>query len=121
MIRDISPFEYEPTHQPDPDSPVKFRLRPLDQRALHEVTASLNDRGVPRWDGILEASRFILGWSGIKSDGADLPFSRQALRSILDGGADTDWMVWLGQITGHLYSKALISDDDRKKSSSPST
>jgi hypothetical protein len=121
MIRDITPFDYEPSHQPDPASPVIFKLRPLDQRAYHEITASLNDRGVPRWDGIVEASRFILGWSGIKSEGIEVQFSRNALRGVLDGQADTDWMIWLGQVAGHLYSKAILTDDDRKKSSSPST
>lgn len=108
-MKELQSFEYEPSHQPLAE-PVKFTLKPLDLRGQYEIQASMSD-GPPTWDGIVSASRYIKGWSGPIGE-----FSRQRLRSILDGEADFNWMLWLAQITGKLYGESLLKDDAAKKS-----
>lgn len=108
-MEQLSKFEFTPAHQPF-DTPVAFTLRPLDQRGLYELQASLRD-GIPGWSGIEAAARHIVGWSGLPDT-----FSRARMLQVLAAPADINWTVWLGEITGHLYRKALVPEDAAKKS-----
>lgn len=109
-MKDIQPFDYEPHHQPF-DTPVIFKLKPLDLRGQYEVQASFNDNGAPGWDGLVAASRYIKGWSGPIPE-----YSRHRLREIIEGEADFNWMIWLAQIAGKLYAESLLKEADKKKS-----
>jgi hypothetical protein len=108
-MKELSPFDYEPSHQPL-ESPVVFKLRPLDLRGQYEIQASMTDQ-VVGWDGIVAASRYIKGWSGPIGD-----FSRARVREIVDGDADFNWMIWLAQVAGKLFRDSLLKDDAAKKS-----
>ena len=95
-MRDLTPFDFEPKHQPL-DTPVTFKLRPLDMQGLYELQASMNRRGIPGWDGIVAAARYITGWTGPGE------YSPARKREILDGAADANWMIWLAEIAGKLF------------------
>lgn len=111
-MKELLPFDHTPDHQPFEGDEVSFRLKPLDQQGLYEIQVSMRDNGAPGWDGIKAAARNIVGWKG---DGLG-EFSRAKVQQILRGGPDTNWMGWLGSITGALYRRALLEDDAAKKS-----
>ena len=109
-MKDLTPFDFTPSYQPFDGEEVCFKLKPLDLQGMYEVQASMDD-GVPGWGGIQSASKCIAGWSGPIG-----PFSRQEVNRIVRGEANFHWMVWLGHITGELYRRAILSEDDTKKS-----
>jgi hypothetical protein len=109
-MKDLAAFDFTPTYQPFEEE-VVFRLQPLTLRGLYEVQASMTDRSVPGWEGIRAASQCIVGWRGtLMGD-----FSRDRVRSVVEGGPDVNWMIWLGHITGELYRQAMITETDAKK------
>jgi hypothetical protein len=109
-MKELGTFRYEPAHQPF-DAPVSFTLKPLDLRGQYEVQSSMSD-GVPGWDGLVAASRYLVGWEGEPLG----QFSRARVRQIVDGDADLHWMCWLAQITGKLLAESYLKDDASKKS-----
>lgn len=111
-MKELQPFEFVPQHQPFEGEEVSFRLKPLDQEAFYEVQASFNQRGIPGWDGIRAAAKRIGGWKGAQLG----EFSRARVQDVLRGGPDTNWLWWLGEITGELYRRAMLEDDAAKKS-----
>jgi hypothetical protein len=111
-MKELLPFNHTPDHQPKEGDEVSFRLKPLDQRGLYEIQSSFNDHGVPSWDGIVAASRYIVGWKGDHLG----EFSRVRVRDVLRGAPDSNWMAWLGSVTGALYRRAILEDDAAKKS-----
>lgn len=111
-MKELQPFDFTPAHQPFDGDEVVFRLRPLNQAGLYQIQASFGDNGTPSWDGIVAASKYIVGWKG---EGLG-EFSRVAVRQILAGAPNSDWLSWLGEITGKLYHRALLEDDAAKKS-----
>ena len=110
-MKHLEPGEFIPRYQPDPADPVSFRLLPLDLRGQYEIQASMK-KGVPSWDGIECAAQYIVGWKGARLG----EFSRARVREIVSGGADADWMIWLGHIAANLYTNSLIPEDTEKKS-----
>lgn len=104
-MRDLNPFWLESAHRQG----VSFELRPLDLKTQYVLQVSMMETGVPSWDGIKAASAFITGWKGLPVE-----FSPKALRDVLDGGADKDWLLWLMQIAGELYRRSLMSEEEAK-------
>jgi hypothetical protein len=113
-MKDLNPFDFEPAHQPG-ETPVSFRLKPLDMRGRVEVESALytNAMGEPRlgWEGLVAASRYIVGWTG---EGLG-EFSRARVRAILDGDNDRDWGLWIAAIAGKLLRHAQLQEDAAKK------
>jgi hypothetical protein len=111
-MKHLEPYDFPPNYQPDEADAVSFRLEPLDLKSQYELQATMNRRGIPSWDGIQIAAQRIVGWSG-KQLG---DFSAVRVKEILRGGASANWMIWLGEIAGELYSRSLIGADAEKKS-----
>lgn len=111
----ITPKAYEPPHQPFEGRTVSFLLKPLDLKGQYQLQAAIDGKGVPSWDGIEVAARYIVGWKGLPpEDGVEPPFSRQKLAQVLAGGADVNWMLWLPEIAGRLYRDSILSEIERK-------
>jgi hypothetical protein len=108
-MKELAQFEFEPDHQPF-EAPVSFRLRPLDMRGKLDIRSAMYTKS---WsDGYMIASRYIAGWSG-----KDLgEFSRARVRQIMDGGADTNWELWIIQITSRLLDHSQLEAEAAKKS-----
>lgn len=111
-MKNLEPFWYEPAHQPNPEQPVKFYLRPLNMPTYWAIQTSFPaGSNVPGWQGVATAWEYsVLDWSG-----RDEPFSRQAKRTALEA-YDQDMSIWLGMVTGELYVRAILGGDDRKNS-----
>jgi hypothetical protein len=109
-MKELQQIEFVPTHQPF-DEQVKFKLAPLDLQGQYQIQASFGDGGIPGWDGIVAASRYIRGWSGPIGD-----YSRQRVREVVGGQSDFNWVIWLAQITARLYGDSLLKEDTEKKS-----
>jgi hypothetical protein len=104
-------FWFKPTHQREGQPEVEFELQPLDLRTLYTVQAARTDKGI-NVDGAIAAFEFsVTNWRGIEP-----AFSRRAKISVLNSVGEVDWMVWLGQIAGELYMRALIGGDAAKNS-----
>lgn len=107
-------FWFTPKHQKE-GAEVKFLLKPLDTKGLYRVQISMKGDGVPSADAafdIFESQLF--GWQGITENGAPLVYSRAARQKILAGDASLDWMLWIAESIGNLYSKALLGDSEKK-------
>lgn len=114
MARKLLPYWFTPSYQPNPDAPVEFELKPLDQETLHTIQASFQD-GVPRWRGIKAGfENGVAGWKNISIDGASAEFNPKNVQHILKQVGSADWMIWLGAICGQLYTNAWLSDEEKK-------
>jgi hypothetical protein len=107
-MKELTPFEFQPDHQPL-ESPVSFRLRPLDMRGKLEIRSAMYTK--EWWAGYLIASRYIVGWTGDLGE-----FSRARVRQIMDGGADFNWELWIIQITQRLLDQSQLEAEAAKKS-----
>ncbi len=120
-MKDIVPFDFTPDYQPSKKHKVSFKLRPLSQRDQYEMqTSMVVVRGnlKPSWDGVCVAAQQIVGWAGVtKRDGSALEFSSAAVDDVIESeNADPRWSIWLYQIAGALYRRAVLSEDTAKKS-----
>jgi hypothetical protein len=107
-------FWFTPRHQKE-GTEVKFLLRGLDTRGLYTIQSSMGDRGVPDADAAFSAFESnVIGWEGVIHDGQPLPFSRVNRSKVLGGDASIDWMLWVAECSGKLYSKALLGDTEKK-------
>lgn len=102
----MTPYWHTPAHKGEE---VQFRLRPLKSSEFYEIQTSMLGRRAPSWDGISAAADCIVGWKGLPAE-----FSQKAVQDVLAGTVDVDWIIWLTEITGHLYSQALLPESERK-------
>lgn len=110
MSAPITPFWWRPDHQPNPDSPVEFHLKPLDWAALYEVQCSLAGRmGTPSPEACQMVFRqHVLDWKGLPE-----PCNAETKAKVLARGSPA-WLLWIPTITGHLYRCALLAEDQQK-------
>lgn len=114
-MRDLKPFDFVPDYQPDPDSTVTFRLAPLDQRGQFEIQGAMGPDLSLAWRGVEVAADYVVGWTGLKSQGIEVPFSRAAMRAVLRAAEpDMRWNIWLKTIAGKLYVDSLLTEIERK-------
>jgi hypothetical protein len=105
---------FTPTYQPDETCEVSFELKPLDFWGFYELQASLGEDFIPSRRGIEQAAQLIVGWKGIKENGAEVPFSPGYIKALFKGQPSMAWTLWLSQIAGHKYGKAILSETERK-------
>jgi hypothetical protein len=114
----MTPFWHTPQHQPHEGREVRFQLRPLDKRGRYTLPTSFNENGLPSADAAHEtALASVCGWDGIGTADDPKPFSRQALRQAIEGEAtpdDVDWMMWVAEIAGALFSRSMLRPDEKK-------
>lgn len=114
MSRKILPYWFTPTYQANPDLPVEFHLKPLDQGSLHTVQHSMKN-GVPSWDGIKESfEKGVIGWKNVVIDGEDIAFGKAKVQQILSQPGSISWMLLLGEVSGQLYNNAFLTDEEKK-------
>lgn len=111
-MKQLLPFWFAPAHQPREGAKVEFQLRPLDMPTFYTLQASrTRRRGAPEWEGISATfEHSVVDWRGLET-----PFSAAAKRDAL-ADADVDFMIWLAQIAGELYSRAVLKEEERKNS-----
>lgn len=115
MVRKILPYWFTPNYQPNPDAPVEFQLKPLDQETLYIVQHNKGMNVTPAWPGIKAAfEKGVVGWKNIAIDGTAAEFSPANAYKILRQVGDADWMIWLGAIGGELYNNAFLSAEEKK-------
>jgi len=115
-MKQLAPFEFTPTIQPDPDDPVIFTLRPLDFAGDTELTAAQVSGPEGATAALRIASKYVNGWKGggqdpVNSRGA----ARARLREVLDGAPSITWKAWLTVIALELLNRAEPSEEDAKK------
>lgn len=109
-MKQLDPFWYEPTtEQPADGEKVSFHLKPLSMRALYRMRMALDERGLPTDECIDVTLQHILSWKN-----APLEYSTAARDALFDGAPDIRWMLWLSELTGVLYSRALVPETERK-------
>jgi hypothetical protein len=105
-------FSFTPTHQPTPERPVSFTLRPLDMGSLHSIQVSVNRIGDASWTDYSSIfTRNVRGWAGIDKD-----CTPQVKRDILAGEVDRDFYAWIKEIGECLYQRAMLGEPARKNS-----
>jgi hypothetical protein len=111
----ITPFWITPIHQVEGKPEVKFELRPLDQRAYLSLKSEmLMKRGRVQVspDGMLEAFTYGLkNWQGLET-----PFTEDAKREVVSGLADANWALWMEEIAGALFRRAVLGEPELKNS-----
>jgi hypothetical protein len=114
-MRKLTRYWFTPSYQPSADKVVEFEVKPLSQETLYTMQASLNERGIPSWEGVRAAFETgVVGWKNIQLDGADAEFTPARAASVLRRVGSADWTVWLGQIAGELFRNAYLSDEEKK-------
>jgi hypothetical protein len=108
----FEPFTFTPAYQPKPEAPVTFQLRPLNLASLHDhFQRHYNRNHEPGWaDHSAVFVQNVIGWTGRSED------CTPKVRAQLASGDDLDWYIWIGQISGELYTRALLKDNERKNS-----
>lgn len=115
MHRKTLPYWFTPGYQPNPESPIEFHLKPLDQETLYIVQYNKGASVSPAWPGIKAAfEKGVIGWKNIMVDGVTLEFSRENSQAILKQPGSADWMILLGVISGELYQNAFLSAEEKK-------
>ena len=105
-------FTFRPAHQPDADNPVEFELKPIDMKTFFNLQASIGKEGQPAWEDCAAVfQNNVTAWGGLKAD-----YSPQAKRLMLTDEGNSDLLIWLGEIAGELYKRALLRSADRKNS-----
>lgn len=105
-------YWFKPAHQPLTETTVEFELNPLDMRQFHELSRSMVKEEVPSFDQHAAVfSQNVSAWKGI-----DRECSPAARREICAGQANFNWLIWMGQVTAELYSRALLTSTERKNS-----
>lgn len=105
-------FQFKPAHQPDEANPVEFELKPLDMQTFFRLQTSIGKEGQPAWEDCATIfQNNVTAWSGLKAD-----YSPQAKRSMLGDEGNSDLLIWLGEIAGELYKRAMLRSADRKNS-----
>lgn len=114
----MTPYWFKPDHQPRPEEPVEFEIRPLNLAACYEVQTSLTPAGAVSTACVQEIFKAnVVNWRGIPE-----PHSGAAKRRILEttgplfGFQLSDWMIWTGHIAQHAYLQAILPEDERKNS-----
>jgi hypothetical protein len=104
-------FTFKPSHQPDPDQPVEFNLRPLDNPTLFRLLNGYGSEGGLQFEDLLMVrDRCVVGWKGLPQE-----FSPEARRALLAGPvADFDAQLWIGQCARELYHRAVLKEVERK-------
>lgn len=110
-MKELTPYWHTPSHQPFEGSEVTFHLRPINMPTYWAIQSSMRGNGVG-YDGMSAAFEYsVLDWRGIP----DRPFSAAAKRAALMV-FNKNFAVWLAQITGELYTSALLTEDEKKTS-----
>lgn len=110
-MRDLSTTWFAPAHQPDEKSPVEFQVRPLDMPTFSAIATSMDDAGRPTWRGLAAAFEYsVVDWRGLPE-----AFSREAKRAALVR-FDPNMYLWVVQICGELYKRAILTEAERKNS-----
>lgn len=110
-MRDVVPFKFTPAHQDEgAEAPVVFELEPLELPELYALQLEISRNGVPSWE-VAEpiVRKCLIGWSGL-----EVPYSREAKLRILRGAGGLSWVLWIGQIIGELYRRAILTDAEKK-------
>lgn len=115
MHRKTLPYWFTPEYQPNPESPIEFHLKPLDQETLYIVQHSKGMNVSPAWPGIKAAfEKGVIGWKNVTLDGTAVEFSADQAQKILRQPGSADWMILLGSISGELYQNAFLSAEEKK-------
>lgn len=103
-------FNFRPAHQPDPEKPVEFELKPLSMPTFFRLQASINRDGNPSFeDCVAIFQNNVVSWSGLPQE-----CTANAKQAMLSGEANPDLYIWLGQLAGELYTRALLKGSERK-------
>lgn len=109
---------FKPDHQPKPNEPVEFELRPLDLRMAYEVQATMHENGAVSSDALRAIfARYVTNWRGIPE-----PCTPENRRKVLDTSGDAfgfglrDWLIWTGHLARQAYLNSILTEDERKNS-----
>lgn len=105
-------FKFQPAHQPDPEKPVEFELKPLDNETFYQLARSLGNDGSPSWnDCVTVLRKNVCGWSGL-----DQAYSHSSKMGLILGKANKDIVAWLAQCALELYRQVELPESERKNS-----
>lgn len=107
----FEPFTFTPSHQPDPDKPVQFDLKPIDQRMGFRLVQCFGGAGLEFEDLVAVLKSNVVGWSGLS-----VPYSEQAKREFLAGEFDYDRQFWIAECARELYKRRAPGAAERKNS-----
>lgn len=111
-MKQLATFTFTPENdQPAADKgpPVTFTLKPLDMRQFVDFQGAFNRNGRLTSDSYAIAIANIVGW-----ENAPIPYAPGALQKVLNGEPNVTWALWLSEIAGALYARALMTEDERK-------
>lgn len=105
-------FTFKPEHQPDPDKPVTFELKPLNNPMLFRLINAYGSEQGASWTDLCDVmSQNVVGWSGLPQE-----YSKTAKAELLTGEGNVDLLMWLGQCARELYNRAVLKATERKNS-----
>ena len=117
-MRDITTYWFTPDHQPKPDEPVEFELRPLDLRMAYEVQVTMHENGAVASEAVRAIfTRFVLNWRGVSE-----PCTPENRRKVLDTSGDIfgfpmrDWLIWTGHASRDAFLKSILTEEEKKTS-----
>jgi len=104
-------FIFKPAHQPDPEKPVEFDLRPIDQATGFRMIKCFGGSGLEFEDMVSVLRHNVVGWRGISVE-----FSDKAKAEFLSGEFDYDHQVWIAECAQELYTRRVLTRAERKNS-----
>lgn len=108
----FEPFKFTPAVQPDPEKPVEFTLKPIDNPTLFRLTKAYGrPDGLDYEDLVHVLERHVVGWEGLSD-----PYSPHAKRDLLKGEGNMGLLMLLGQCANELYNRQALKEADRKNS-----
>lgn len=109
------PYWVEPKHQPKPDAPTSFKLRPLSLPVVMDMRADLR-RGNLSGETYRAALTFaIVGWKNLQIEGEPVEFSAAALEELIDFPT-REFLLWADQLLSEGFARTRRSEDLEKNS-----
>lgn len=109
----IDSLELVPAHQPNPDRPVKFTLRPMtpvEWATFQNLRTRSPDGDTPDFPDIVEVfKKHVTGWEGL-----DFECTTDGKRRLLAECAPMDVYLWPIQVAAHLFMQGLTKSAERK-------
>lgn len=109
----IDTLELVPAHQPNPDRPVRFTLRPMtpvEWGRFQTLRTRAPDGETPDFDAMVDVFKaHVTAWEGL-----DFECTPEGKRRLLAEAPPMDVYLWPVQVAAHLFMQGLTKSAERK-------
>lgn len=112
----MTPYWFKPEHQPKPEEPVEFQVKPIDLRTAYDVQMTLYPNGAVSSEMVRTIFLAnVLDWKGLPEKCTT--DARIQVLSTTEGifeATFVDWVIWTGHVARSAYLRSIMTEEERK-------